>query len=61
MIDVGYFKVYRSFGDQLTNKVKHFMENKNIKYHCDVLVGMQVACSLYKHAHVVKYLHCSKL
>jgi hypothetical protein len=37
------------------------MEKKDAKYCCVVFVGIWVVCSLYKLAHVIEYLHCSKL
>jgi len=37
------------------------MEKKNTKFQIVVPISICVACSLYKFAHVSKYLHCSKL
>ncbi len=58
---IEHFQVSRPFMRQLILKLKHKMEKKeDTKYKCVVPVNIKVTCSLYKLAHVAKYLQCSE-
>ncbi len=37
------------------------MKEMDIHYKCVMLVGIQIACTLYKLAHEVEYFHCSEM
>jgi hypothetical protein len=55
------FKVNKDFVFQLIEKLTHFMEEKDIHYKCVMLVGIQIACALYKLVHRVGYFHCNEM
>ncbi len=48
--------VSRCFVRQLIKRLKHKMENKNMRYRCIILVNIKVACMLYKLAHASNYV-----
>jgi hypothetical protein len=37
------------------------MKEMDTHYKCVMLVGIQIACALYKLAHKVEYFHCSAM
>ncbi len=48
---IEHFRVSKEFVFQLTMKLKHLMEKKDMHYMCIVLAGICVTCLLYKLAH----------
>jgi hypothetical protein len=58
---IEHFWVNKSLVRQLIKKLKHKMEKKDTTHKCVVPVSIMVACSLYKLAHIAKYLQCSDL
>lgn len=48
---IEHFRVSKEFVFQLTMKLKHFMEKKDMHYRCVVHARIFVTCSLYKLAH----------
>ena len=46
---------------QLIEKLAHFIEEKDTHYKCVMLVGIRIACALYKLAHEVEYFHCNEM
>lgn len=55
------FRINREFVFQLIEKLAHFIEEKDTHYKCVMLVGIQIACALYKLAHEVEYFHWSEM